>query len=220
MLDALIIAPEITKGMKSVGSKALLKIRSSLFVLEYQIQQLKKLDKKINITIATGFESDKIKKIFGTQPRIDIIYNEHYQKTNQAKCLGLFLEQYGPKPLLVISNGVLFKNFPFFDTDRSKIFLIDKPKANFTIGCSESEKIEYLFYDLPTQWSECVFLNQEATSTLKDMFDKHLYDQMYLFELLNTLISHNIHFDKNILSKKNIMKINGTKDISRAKIFI
>ena len=122
--------------------------------------------------------------------------------------------------MLVISNGVLFKNFPFFDTDRSKIFLIDKPKANFTIGCSESEKIEYLFYDLPTQWSECVFLNQEATSTLKDMFDKHLYDQMYLFELLNTLISHNIHFDKNILSKKNIMKINGTKDISRAKIFI
>ena len=91
MLDALIIAPEITKGMKSLGSKALLTIKNSISILDYQIQELKKIDKNIFIYIATGFESDKVEKTARKYSNTKIIENNKYETSNQTKCLSLFI---------------------------------------------------------------------------------------------------------------------------------
>jgi choline kinase len=60
MISALILVPEITKGMKSIGSKSLLEIKKNLSVLDYQIQSIKNIDKNIKIIVCTGFESEKI----------------------------------------------------------------------------------------------------------------------------------------------------------------
>jgi hypothetical protein len=49
MIDALILVPEITKGMKSIGSKSLLEIKKKLSVLDYQIQSIRNIDKNIKI---------------------------------------------------------------------------------------------------------------------------------------------------------------------------
>ena len=54
-IHALIIASEVTKGMKSIGSKSLLKIKNSVLVIEHQIIELQKQHKHIDITVATGF---------------------------------------------------------------------------------------------------------------------------------------------------------------------
>jgi len=222
MPDILILVPEITKGMKSVGSKALLHIKNSVSVLQYQIDQIKKYDKHANIFIGTGFESEKIKKIFKSYHKnLYFIENPEYSRTNQAYILGKFAQEYSSNQLLVISNGILFKNNPFKMSDESKIFLIDKPKYNFTIGCSESDDIHYLFYDLPIAWSECVSFNRMAVNCINHINKEINISQMYLFELINLLIEkHNIHFDRDFINKKNIMKINSTKDISKAKVFI
>jgi len=225
MLNALIVAPEITKGMKSIGSKALLKLKSSTTIIEYQIQELKKIDKKVNITIVTGFESEKIKKILQKQNKLNILYNDNYLNTNQAKCVDIFLKNYDVENLLIISNGVLFKNsvFNISDIDRSKIFLIDKPKTNFNIGCCDTgsnENIDYLFYDLPILWSECVFLNNIAIKKIREIFKSNTIDQLYIFELINILIHNNLDIQKVYIPKKHIMKINTIKDLSRAKTFI
>lgn len=223
MLDAVIIVPEITKGMKSIGSKALLKIQDSLSILEYQIQQLKKYHKKINIHIIAGFEAEKIKKTL-VKYKVNILYNDQYLYTNQSKCLELFLQQYSAENLLVISNGVLFKNNIFDLTNKleSKVFLIDKPKSNFNIGCCDdlSADVNYLFYDLPVCWSECVYMNKEAIEAFRIANKEQTMGQMYLFETLNRLISRDISFTKQYISKKNIMKINTAKDLAKAKLFI
>jgi len=102
----------------------------------------------------------------------------------------------------------------------SKIFVIDKPKYNFTIGCSNSQYAEYLFYDLPIVWSECFFLNKEALDMIKIISAKENIEQLYLFELVNKLIDNKIISEKEYISKKNIMKILNNKDISKAKQFI
>ena len=58
----LILMPEITKGMKSVGSKALLRLNSTLTVLEYQIKSIKSLNRRNKIFLSTGFQNNKILK--------------------------------------------------------------------------------------------------------------------------------------------------------------
>jgi len=222
MLDILLLVPEITKGMKSLGSKALLTIKNSTTVLDYQIQQFKKIDNNCNIYVGAGFECDKIRKVISKYNRVHVIENTNYTNTNQAKLIKLFIDNHtSSNNLLIVSNGILFKNLCIKNSIKSKIFLIDKPKTNFNIGCGESEEINYLFYDLPTPWSECALLDNNAVQNMKKICDSDNIDQLFLFELINTLMEkHNTIFDKHFISKKNIMKINTVKDISKAKLFI
>lgn len=221
MLNVLILIPEITKGMKSLGSKALLKIKNSTTILQHQIDQLRKYNPKCKIFLGTGFESDKIRKVFNNYPNLVILENNEYHTTNQTKLVTLLLKQYNLNQLLVISNGILFKNNPFICDKGSRLFLIDKPKHNFTIGCNESEDVHYLFYDLPIPWSECVMFDQEAIRSIGHLERIQNTDQLYLFELINILIDkYNLRFAKTNIKKKDIMKINSIKDIPRAKIFI
>jgi choline kinase len=175
--------------MKSLGSKALLTIKNSTVVLDYQIQQLKKIDSNCNIFIGAGFECDKIRKTIAKYSRVHIIENNEYMNTNQAKLIKLFIENHSSyNDLLIVSNGVLFKNSSIKYSSKSKIFLIDKPKANFNIGCNESDSVNYLFYDLPTAWSECVLLDSGAVQNIKDICDSQNIDQLFLFEIINILI--------------------------------
>lgn len=223
MVDVFILIPEITRGMKSLGSKSLLKIKNSVTVLEYQINELRKSYPKSKITIGTGFESEKIKKVFSHYNNISFIENEAYNNTNQSKLIELFANQYnGINDILIISNGILFKNDAFLTSGRgSKIFLIDKPKNNFNIGCNETQDFNYLFYDLPIKWSECVIFNKTAWENIKILSKEYNTDQMYLFELINLLIEkYNMEFTKHMILKKNIMKINTIKDLPIAKLFI
>lgn len=222
MVDVFIIIPEITKGMKSLGSKALLKIKNSITVLEYQIQELRKNNPRSTIYIGTGFESDKIKKLFGSYKNIEFIENTEYIETNQSRLMSLFIEQYTGDKVLIISNGILFKNNPFCSSGlESKIFLIDKPKNNFNIGCNETDTVDYLFYDLPIKWAECVLFNKQALDGIRLLSTQYNIQQMYLFELINLLIEMpKIEFEKKIIPKKSIMKISTMKDIQTAKLFI
>jgi len=222
MLDILLLVPEITKGMKSLGSKALLGIKNSTVVLDYQIQQLKKIDQNANIFIGTGFESDKIRKAIAKYSKVEIIENKNYATTNQAKLIQLFIDQKSShNDLLIVSNGILFKNSCIKYSNGSKIFLIDKPKTNFNIGCNNSEMLHYLFYDLPTPWSECVLFDSQTVWQIGNICSSQNIDQLFLFELINILIEkYDVAFDKKFIPKQNIMKINTIKDISKAKIFI
>lgn len=222
MLDALIMTPEITKGMKSIGSKALLVIKKQITVLGYQISSLKKIDKNINITIATGFESNKIYDEFNRISNIHFIYNDKYKYTNETASLLLYLNEYNPKNLLIINNGVLLRDnalSSMYLAGESKIFILNKPKENFNLGCSAGANLEYIFYDLPELWSECLFLNEHTINAIRKLSSSKL-EQMYLFELLNKILGQDISIRKHYINKNKIMKINSIKDIGKAKIFI
>jgi hypothetical protein len=222
MDNIFIVVPEITKGMKSIGSKALLPIKNNISVLEYQIQQIRKFNKKSRIFIGTGFESEKIKKITQKYTNIYYVDNKEYNNTNQSKLIVSLIKDFDINNLLIISNGVIFRNNPFtYDTDDSKVFMLDKPKNNFIIGSTESDNLEYLFYDMPVLWTECVFFNKSSIQQIKDISIIRNIDQFYIFELINTLIEkYNTLFVKTYIKKQNIMKINTIKDIPKAKLFL
>lgn len=223
MLDVLIMIPEITKGMKSIGSKALLDIKKQIKVIDNQIQTVKTIDQSAQITVATGFENDKIEHALKKFSNIQVIYNPLYKETNQAEALRLYLSNYYPTKLFIINNGILLKPKAVAKTSlsgESKIFILDKPKENFNLGCATNQQTEYIFYDLPEPWSECIYLNSGAITSMRDALADYNTKQMYLFEIVNTIISKHIPITKHYVSKTNIMKITGIKDLGKAKTFI
>ena len=220
-INAVIIATEITKGMKSIGPKSLLQLRKTLSVIEYQILELKKNYKNIKITVATGFESDKMEKAIDSYG-VNIIYNSDFKTTNQVKSIIDYINLSDIDNLLIIHSGVLFKN-PFkglsTKTD-SAIYVLDKNKIDFNIGCQELVDTNYLFYDLPQKWSECVFFNEEAIEKIKSISKSKNMNQLYTFELINILIEDGQKFNKISIPKNSIMKIVNIKDLNKAKVFI
>ena len=224
-MNVVILAPEITKGMKSIGSKALLKIKQSMSVIDYQIHEIRKYSSQTKITIVSGFEHDKINKLYNHSKNIEVLYNNTYANTNHGASLSVFLESKDSinSNLLVIMNGVLFKNNPFKLKNNyksaSQIYCINKPKNNFDIGYIGESSVEYLFFDLPNKWTECVMFDTESLGLIKSI-DKKRISQMYLFEIINLLIERKLQFDVITSDKKNFMKINNAKDLSRAKVFI
>lgn len=222
MIDILIITPEITKGMKSIGSKCLLPLRKNLSVIEYQISQVQKISKQSAITINIGFDSEKIISKLYRYRSIRYLINDQYDNTNQGNNLLLYIHKYKPKNLLILSSGLLLRENTLqksYLQNECKIFMLNKPKTNFSIGSSSAQKLEYLFFDMEEPWSEIVYLNEEAIRLLSNN-DTKIFDQMYLFEIINFLLSKNMLFTKIYLNKSNIMKINNSKDLNKAKIFI
>lgn len=222
MINILIISPEITKGMKSIGSKCLLPLRKNLTVIEYQIKQAQKITKQHNITLNLGFDHEKIRDSVYKYKNINYLINKKYEETNQGNNLILYIHEQNPKNLLILSSGILIKDGIFdkkFFQEQSVLFMLKKHKDNFTIGATPSSDIQYLFFDMEEPWSEMVYLNEEAINLLKS-HNPQTFEQMYLFEIINFLIEKNIQFDKRYVNKSQIMKINNLKDLQKAKTFI
>lgn len=222
MIDVIIITPEITKGMKSIGPKCLLTLRKNMSIIQYQISQIQKNHRQCKLTLSIGFEAEKIKQQLKKYKNISYLLNQEYEDTNQACNVIQYINQNNPKNLLIYSSGIITKNLPIpkkYNKNQSVLFMLNKPKNNFNIGSINSSKIEYLFFDMEECWSEIVFLNHDAIDILKkEPIEK--FKQMYLFEIINYLLSKKIPFSKEYINKNDIMKINNNKDIAKARTFI
>lgn len=221
--NILILASEITKGMKSLGPKCLLDINHNMTIIDYQINQLYNIFGSSNIFISVGFESDKvIKHIKSRHPhkKITFIKNEEYISTNHGKCIIDYLKTNNNlSNLLVISSGVLFKNvLDLKNKNISTIIYMDNKKDNFELGSNIENT--YLFYDLPIIWSECVVLCSKALSLLDSQKNKSIFYNMYLFEIINYLLENNIQFNNTTCKKNQFLKITSSKDITKAKKFV
>lgn len=225
MINALIIASEITKGMKSLGSRSMLNINRTNKIIDQQISSIKSMYKNTQITIVSGFEHEKIKQyICNRYKNISIIYNEEYANSNEVKNIQLFLDNNinDMDYLFIMSGGVMLKNKSIsFNKIKgsSKIFLMRSIKNNFNLGCSKKDSIEYIFYDLEMPWCECVLLNKNSINNLKNFLDQNDIKNMYTFELLNNIF-YKDSIEAVYINKNNIMKITNISELNKAKNFL
>lgn len=218
----LIIMPEITKGMKSIGSKALLKINNKQTILEYQIRSIKRLNNKNKIFLATGFQHSKIQKIANGYKNVFAIFEPDYTKYNETKHIINFTEYVDHyDDLFIINSGILFRNncFKGVKKNTSKIFLLDKCKDNFIIGCNNPNNTNYLFYDLPNRWSECIFMTKDIIQQIVTVNKQQKIHNHFLFETINQ-ISEIQQIQPVIISHRDIMKVSTTSDLIKAKRFV
>ena len=214
--------PETTKGMKSIGPKALLSLNSKYTVLDKQILAIKSINRRNKIFISTGFQHSKVLKIANKYRNVQIINEKNYEKYNQCKHIINYIEHISElEDVFIINNGILFKDNCFdrlTKNNPSTIYIIDKNKEDFELGC-QSQDSQYLFYGLPRKWTECIFLNKSLMQKILEMHKSQDISNYFLFEIIN-MIYDNHEINESIVSYKNIMKINNCEDIRRAKRFL
>ncbi len=218
-LSAIILASEITKGMKSIGSKALLPISGSVTLIDYQIQFLKRFYNPVEIYICTGFDHEKIVKKTQKYKDIKYIYNKDYATHNQMDSLLLCIKKYNLSHSLIINNGVLISQKIQIDNKYTQIFTINpSKKTEFGIGCNiDNDHTTYLFYDLPHKWVECAFISETAIDFLLEYSKMKDLSKLFLFEGLNIISDNIYHLKTKTIDKTSAIKINTIKDLSRAK---
>lgn len=227
MIDIVFIIPEITKGMKSFGPKALIPLKGRTLI-EHQIELIRSVYKNNNIYLLTGFESERIERTIHTSKYISkknifVLENKNYETQGQIASIFEYLNNRNPsKGAIFLNNGIITKfNFQkSIQTLNNSIFFIQGKKVNFNIGCNNTEHTEYLFYDLPFLWSECVYLNDETLELLQDIILPHELKTLFFFEVINKLLDKSIFFENTIIPKSQITKVNNIKDIKKLKTFV
>ena len=70
-----------------------------------------------------------------------------------------------------------------------------------------------MFYDLPNTWLEIIYLNKRTVLELQENIPEAIYDNMFLFEIINLLKekSH-LNFETIQLPHNKLFKFNSPKD--------
>jgi len=218
MINITCMMTEITKGMKSIGPKYIYK-HNSKSLIEYQIHYIKKYKSKINLNLILGFGADKIKKQLEKQKNIKInyLYNSNYLNEESGGNFKIAIKNFNSKKesgMLIMNNGILANiNWERYikKSTLNKIFYTDETCRNFNLGFDNNG--EYLFYDLPNTWLEIIYLNKKTVLELQENIPEAIYDNMFLFEIINLLKekSH-LNFEPIKLPHSKLFKFNSPKD--------
>lgn len=219
--NAVILVSDITKGMKSIGSKALLNISNNISILEYQIQYLKKFYYPINIYLSTGFDHERILKTTHKYKNIYYSYSSDYDKENQVGSLIRCLNEYSiKKNTIVFTNGFIPIEKIMINSNECSIEVTQKiTKLPFDIGANIQDRPTHLFYGLPNKWTEYLHLNIESIQYITNTLNSNpkQYSKMFLFELINLLIDNNIPIHSKNIYKNLPIKVNTIKDLHIAQ---
>lgn len=217
--NAIILAHEITKGMKSLGPKCLLPIHKNTTIIEHQIQYLKKYYPSINIYICTGFEHDKIVKAVDRFKNIQYYYCENYENINQAETIIKCVKDLNILDnVLILTSGLIPITKIPIKINKSSIQITDKSqKIPFDIGMIKDESISYLFYGLPFKWTESLFLSNEGINAILSISKNKNCNHMFLFELINLIIDNGTNIDIQYIDKNLPIKLNTIKDLAIIK---
>lgn len=212
--NVILLAYEITKGMKSIGSKSLMTVKIDNHtdtILKHQITAAKKYIPQVaSLNIVLGFDKDKIKKKISFSSGIHIIENDDYDKYGQAYAIKLALENISNNyPTIIISNHIILRKniFNNCDTTKNNIFSIKQCNNDaFKIGCTHNNGIvEYLCYDLNPKWTEIFILKRNGVKDFINVLSQNKH--MMLFEAINRTIEHSSTIN-NYIYNNSLLTIN------------
>lgn len=195
--NVILLAYEITKGMKSVGSKSLMTIKIDNHqdsILRHQITSIKKyIPNLASINIVLGFDKEKIKKKISFGHGVTLVDNDEYDKYGQAHAIKLALTKiHNHYPTIIIGNHIVLRKniFDACDIKQNNIFSIKNcTNQFFKIGCTHhGGSVEYLCYDLSPKWTEIFVLRENGIKDFLSILEQNKH--MMLFEAINNSIDN------------------------------
>lgn len=186
---------EQTKGMKSFGPKALLKIKlhnKTDLIINHQLEQIiNKASLDSQIILVVGFDKEKLIKKINLDKKyqdIEIVDNTEYKYYNQSYAMLLGLEKINNAlPTIIVDSGVLLQK-PFeldenFASDYNVVFT-HKNTKEFDIGCTVNDSnIEYMFYDLNPKWVNMIAISPKYKHIIQNLATTH--KNANIFEIIN-----------------------------------
>ena len=221
-----ILSYEITKGMKSFGPLGLLKANSSSKELILcQIDSLNKLFDNPDIYVVSGFGSDKMhKKIPGSIHRI---LNMAHETKNHGYALRLLLskiKEYQYSGCFIMNGSILLGNINHKTLPKNSSWILSRKNKKSSVKTkfmgpimNDKGKLDYIFYDVGEyNWCDTVYFCRD--DLLKLSVDA-LYDNMFLFEVINkSIVNNNIEYDQVVVPNDSVIMITGIKDKHKIKV--
>lgn len=203
--------------MKSYGPSPLIAINNK-YLIDLQIEAIKKRYPKYEIILCTGFDSDKIAKyIFNKYSNINIriVENTSFNNSNSCESLRIALNNICNDKILIIDGNLLFnyKTLKKIPEDKLSILIQNESNENLEIGVNlNSDKIAQFFsFGACRAWSEMFFINdRHVIDKLRKFLSYPDNKKKFIFEALNDLLKTNIEIEC-IENNNVIYKINNIK---------
>lgn len=195
-MNIIILGDKYQKRMKSRGCVGLIKTNNKN-ILSSQYSVLKKNFPYANIIYVYGFDNKKflsyIDKHNSLYNEMILVYNENYDKYNNAYSLSLVNDYLDTDCLILFGDNVIknnvFSNFKY--TDESQVFISSKNKNKLGCIINNSARIENISYDLDNYLSEIYFISKKQIHIFKSLIDNPLYHNYFIFEIVNKMIDNN-----------------------------
>ena len=199
MINIILYSFSITKGIKSVGPRALLDINNNKnhTLIVQQINNLHKIfqHKRYHIYLIVGYQKEKIISILNKNKLLDkklsIIHHDDYHNYGEAWPIVSAVSSIPTGHTIVIGDGVLMSSIEIPKV--SSIYKLPKKKNFFNIGLTENNKqTQYLCYDLESVWAEISFFAASDIENIVNTLNTHNINSIFWFEAINILIENGI----------------------------
>lgn len=203
--------------MKSYGPTSLIKIHNK-YLLDIQINAIKRSFNNYEIIICLGFEGEKIAKYVRNKYKdlnIRLVENQLYNNCNSCEGIRVGINNTFNDKILIIDGSLVFSNkiLSLIDTNQTCAIIEKYPSENLEIGININLKnnAQHFSFGAYKTWSEIFFvLGSECIESLRKFLNNIESKKKFSFEAINEIIK-NEHSILCIENKTPIYKINNIK---------
>jgi choline kinase len=196
--------------------KALLKVNNQTLI-DRQISIIDKIFPNKEIVVVGGYKAGRL---FDALPKDVIkVENERYNETNVVRSIGMGLRACTSDLIIVIYSDLFFNkrllSLPF----RKNSFIIsNNAMSSREIGINQTaNKLESLFYDLPTKWAQVSFFQGLELQLLKQVCFNKDNERMFGYECINQIINMGGYFTVECPRNSIAFDIDTTHDLSHVR---
>lgn len=226
-ISFLILATLPDHGIKSLGSKSLLKLKNK-YIIEHQLNSIKSACKNIDheIILLTLFDNQRVCRHLSQYEKS---YNLQIikQDADNLNFGGAFIDglKYAKYDKIIsINYGCLFNKKTISSLIKSKqnnICITPKHKYNDNIKIEcfiEQQQIVNIFFDIgKDKYLDINLWNQDTIRYIKKHFHFSLYRNKFMFEIVNNLLAHGFTFVPNSLDPKDCLFIDNLNIFTKSK---
>lgn len=215
-----LIASIPDRSIRNMSNKALINIHNDTFI-NHQIKNILKIHKRAKVFVVCAFESKKILDNMIKNNRVFYIQHKYNDYSNIGESLKAVINYIPEDSCINIINlsmtidPLVMKKIKF---QNSSIIINRSPRFKSKIGCTinANNNVEFVFYDLPNKICEYLYISKKDNKIFRDIVKNHIKNNMYLFEIINSVIQHHIAVDT-ININTNIIHFNQIDQITNIK---
>jgi choline kinase len=220
-LQVIILAAGVGSRTKSYEPRCLLKVNKKV-ILDNQIEIITEKFTNVQISVVTGFDTNKIIKKVGKDIRI--VENQMYENTNSGESLRLAVNNSFLDHVLFLHGDLVLSSGIFNKVSLGESFLLIDNANKFEekeVGITVVDGIAtVLSYNLPTKWCQIAYLAEKETSILRRLLSRNDFNTKFLltFEIINKIIESGGSFKCFDIDNHFIKEIDSLKDINNEVI--
>lgn len=178
--------------MKSQGCVGLLPFKKKSNLLEQQKKIINKVFPQTDIYYIYGFDAKRLNSYITNNDGIYYTYNRYYETVGQAYGLGLLkkeISNHNECLLLLGQDPIKEDHLKSLKKSKKSSSVLDA-KNETKLGCvlNKNNNIQHIFFDLENPVCDMYLLKQKEVSILCDILKENNTHNMFLFEIINSII--------------------------------